>query len=179
MNESRAAIRYAKATLDFAVDKKVADKVNADMRTVADTVASNKELQQMLASPVVKNELKKNALAAIFKGSNEITLGLINTLADNKRVALLQEVAHKYIIQYEKMKGEEVAVVTTAVAIDAALEKKVLAKVAELTGNKVSLENKIDESIVGGFILRVGDLQYDASVANKLNTLKREFTNSL
>ena len=59
------------------------------------------------------------------------------------------------------------------------LETKILAKVSELTGNKVSIENKIDENIIGGFVLRVGDLQYDASIANKLNSLKREFTNSL
>lgn len=179
MSESRAAIRYAKATLDYAVEKKAADKVDADMRKVAETISGNAELQQLLASPVVKNEVKKNSLAAIFKGSNDITLGLINTLADNKRIGLLDEVALKYIIQFEKMKGEEVAVVTTAVPLTAALEKQVLAKVKELTGSKVALENKIDESIVGGFVLRIGDLQYDASVANKLNTLKREFTNSL
>ena len=179
MSESRAAIRYAKATLDYAVEKKAADKVEADMRKVAETISGNAELQQLLASPVVKNEVKKNSLAAIFKGSNDITLGLINTLADNKRIGLLDEVALKYIIQFEKMKGEEVAVVTTAVPLTAALEKQVLAKVKELTGSKVALENKIDESIVGGFVLRIGDLQYDASVANKLSTLKREFTNSL
>ncbi len=179
MNESRAAIRYAKATLDFAVEQKAADKVEADMRTIAATIGENPELQQLLASPVIKNEVKKNTLASIFSGSQEITLGLVNTLAANKRIDLFQEVAYKYIIQYEKMKGEEVAVVTTAVPLTAALEKKILAKVKELTGSKVSLENKIDESIVGGFVLRIGDLQYDASVANKLNTLKREFTNSL
>jgi F-type H+-transporting ATPase subunit delta len=51
--------------------------------------------------------------------------------------------------------------------------------VTKATGNKVTLENKIDESIIGGFVLRVGDTQYDASIANKLNGLKREFTNSL
>ena len=179
MNESRAAIRYAKATLDYAVEKKAADKVDADMRRIAETISENSELQQLLTSPLIKNEVKKSSLSQIFKGSNDITLGLINTLADNKRVELLQEVAFKYIVQYEKMKGEEVAVVTTAVPLTEALEKKVLAKVKKLTGNKVSLDNKIDESIVGGFILRIGDLQYDASVANKLNTLKREFTNSL
>lgn len=179
MNESRAAIRYAKATLDYAVEKKAADKVDADMRKIAETISDNSDLQQLLISPVIKGEVKKNSLTAIFKGSNAITLGLINTLSDNKRIDLLREVAFKYIVQYEKMKGEEVAVVTTAVPLTAALEQKVLAKVKELTGSKVSLENKIDESIVGGFILRIGDLQYDASVANKLNTLKREFTNSL
>ena len=179
MIESRAAIRYAKATLDFAVEKKAADKVEGDMRKIAETIADNKELQQMLGSPVVKNANKKDFLNKIFKGGHQITTGLISTLADNKRIDILQEVAYKYIIQYEKMKGEDVATVTTAVPLSAGLEKQILAKVKELTGNKVSLENKIDESIVGGFILRVGDLQYDASVANKLNTLKREFTNSL
>ena len=179
MIDSRAAVRYAKATLDFAVEKEAAEKVEADMRLIASTLEENKELKQLLSSPIVKGDIKKNSLRAIFKKSQEITLGLINTLADNKRVDILQEVAYKYIILHEKMKGQDVATVTTAVALTAALEKKILSKVQELTGNKVALENKIDESIVGGFILRVGDLQYDASVSNKLNTLKREFTNSL
>jgi F-type H+-transporting ATPase subunit delta len=76
------------------------------------------------------------------------------------------------------MNKTEVATVTTAVPLTKELEAKVLAKIKELTGNDVSLENKIDESIIGGFILRVGDLQYNASIANKLNTLKREFTNN-
>ncbi|MGD1945963.1 MAG: ATP synthase F1 subunit delta [Croceivirga sp.] len=179
MVDSRAAIRYAKATLDFAVEKKAADKVEADMRLIASTLEENQELRALLSSPIMKGEIKKNALQAIFKKDHEITLGLINTLADNKRVDLLQEVAYKYIVLYEKMKGQNVATVTTAVPLTTALEKQILVKVQELTGNKVALENKIDESVVGGFILRVGDLQYDASVANKLNTLKREFTNSL
>lgn len=179
MNESRAAIRYAKATLDFAVEKKAADQVEKDMRSIASIIGENADLQQVLSSPVVKGETKKQSLKEIFKGYHNITLGLIDTLADNKRIELLQEVAYKYIIQFEKMKGEDVAYVTTAVPLTADLEKKVLEQVKKLTGNKVTLENKVDENIVGGFVLRVGDLQYDASVANKLNTLKREFTKSL
>lgn len=179
MNESRAAIRYAKATLDFAIEKKAADAVEKDMRNIASSIADNAELQNLLESPVIKGEVKKSALQEIFKGSNEITLGVIGTLTDNKRIALLQEVALKYIILHEQLKGEDVAFVTTAVPLTAELEKKVLAEVAKLTGNKVTIQNKIDESILGGFVLRVGDLQYDASIANKLNGLKREFTNSL
>lgn len=179
MNEARAAIRYAKATLDFALEKKAADKVEKDMRNIAAVISENPELQKVLSSPVVKVALKKSALNEIFKGSNEITLGLIATLSSNKRIEMLQEVAFKYIVLFEKMKGEDVAFVTSAVPLTAALEKKILAQVTKLTGNKVVIENKVDESIVGGFVLRVGDLQYDASVANKLNGLKREFTNSL
>jgi F-type H+-transporting ATPase subunit delta len=59
------------------------------------------------------------------------------------------------------------------------LEKKILAQVEKITSNKITLENQIDESIIGGFILRIGDLQYNASISNKLNNLKREFTNSI
>jgi len=179
MNEARAAIRYAKATLDFAVEKKAADKVEKDMRNIAAVISENTELQHVLSSPIVNSEVKKKALNEIFKGSNEITLGLIGTLTGNKRIQMLQEVAYKYIILHEKLKGEDVAFVTSAVPLSADLEKKILAQVTKLTGNKVTIENMVDESIVGGFILRVGDLQYDASVANKLNGLKREFTNSL
>ena len=179
MSNSRAAIRYAKATLDFAIEKKAADAVEKDMREISATISENAELQNLLESPVVKGEVKKNSLQQIFKGSNEITKGLIGTLTDNKRIALLQEVALKYIILHEQLKGEDVAYVTTAVPLTDDLEKKVLSEVTKITGNKVTIENRIDESIIGGFVLRVGDLQYDASVANKLNGLKREFTNSL
>jgi len=179
MSESRAAVRYARAVLDFAVEKKSADKVEKDMRLMLATLIENEELQQVLSNPVVKSDVKKSALQNIFKSVNEISKRLLDTLASNKRIAMLGAVAEKYIVLYEKMKGEAVARVTSAVPLTEALEKKILVQVEQLTGNKVTLENKIDESIVGGFILRVGDMQYDASLANKLNTLKREFTNSL
>ena len=179
MNQNRAAIRYAKATLDFAVEKKAADAVEKDMREIAATISESVELQNMLESPIIKSEVKKNSLLEIFKEANEITKGLLQTLISNKRIAMLQEVAYKYIILHEKLKGEEVAYVTTAVPLTSDLEKKILDTVNKATGNKVTLESKIDESIIGGFVLRVGDTQYDASIANKLNGLKREFTNSL
>ena len=100
-------------------------------------------------------------------------------LVDNKRLGMLNEVALKHIILNEQLKGKNVAYVTTAVPLNAAMEKKILKQVATITGDEVTIESKIDESIIGGFILRVGDLQYDASVSNKLNNLKREFSNSL
>jgi F-type H+-transporting ATPase subunit delta len=98
---------------------------------------------------------------------------------ENKRISILNEVALKYIIINEQLKGKDVAYVTTAVPMDATMEKKILKQVTAITGNEVTLENTVDENIIGGFVLRVGDLQYDASIANKLNNLKREFTNNL
>ncbi len=179
MSDSRAALRYAKAILDLAVENKATDALEKDMQAIVGTISGSNELRKMLASPVIKGSAKKEALLAIFKGSHLITEEAISLLVANKRVGMLNEVALKYIILNEKLKGQDVAYVTTAVPLTADLEKKVLVQVAKLTGNKASIENNIDESIIGGFVLRVGDLQYDASIANKLSNLKREFTNSL
>ncbi len=179
MSNSRAAVRYAKAILDLAVDNKSVDAVEKDMRSIASTIAESKELRDLLESPVVNGETKKKALLAVFSGSNSITEGAISNLIANKRISILNEVALKYIILNEQLKGKDVAYVTTAVPLTADLEKKVLAQVTKLTGKEVTLENKIDDSIIGGFVLRVGDLQYDASIANKLSNLQREFTSSL
>lgn len=179
MNESRAALRYAKASLDLAQDNKALDALEKDMRSISQTLTESAELVDFLKSPVIKGAEKKKALSAIFKGVDQITEGLINALTDNKRIDLLQEVASKYLILNEDLKGQGVAFVTTAVPLNADLEKKILDKVVQLTGKKVSLKNTIDTNILGGFVLRVGDLQYDASIASKLNNLKREFTHSL
>jgi F-type H+-transporting ATPase subunit delta len=58
------------------------------------------------------------------------------------------------------------------------IEAKILAKIVSLTGDNANLENEINPNILGGFILRVGDMQYDASISNYLNELKKEFDNS-
>jgi len=179
MSDSRAALRYAKAILDLAVENKATDALEKDMQNIVGTISESSELREMLASPVIKGAAKKEALLAIFIGCDKVTEGTITMLVDNKRVSMLNEVATKYLILNEKLKGKDIAFVTTAVPLTDELEKKILAKVTDLTGNKVTIENKIDESIIGGFVLRVGDLQYDASIANKLSSLKREFTNSL
>ena len=177
MAGTRAAIRYAKAILDLAKDQKATDAVNNDMKLMAATIGDSKDLSNMLQSPVVRSSEKKAVLTDIFKNSNAISTGLIDALISNKRLNLLGTVASEYTILYDRLKETQVAKVTTAIPLTEALEKKVLAKIKELTDSKdVTIENVVDENILGGFILRVGDKQYNASVADKLSKLKREFT---
>lgn len=175
MSGSRAAIRYAKAVLSLATDNTSADAVNSDMKLITNTMAQSEDLRQMLQSPVVKSADKKAVLTLVFKNANVATTNLIDTLISNKRLALLNDVAASYTQRYDQMRGSQVALVTTAIPLTADLRTKVLAKVKELTGKEAEVENIIDESILGGFILRVGDIQYNASIANKLDKLKREF----
>jgi len=173
---ARAAIRYAKAVLSIANDQNSADAVNNDMKLIANTIADNKDLSDMLQSPVVSPSVKKSSLLEIFKGTNALTGNLVDTLIANKRIDIIGTVASKFNELYDASKGVEVASVTTAIPLTDDLKAKVLAKAKELTGKEVAVENIVDEDILGGFILRIGDLQYNASIANQLEKLKREFT---
>ena len=177
---SRAAIRYAKAVLQHANDTNATQQVFEDMNTVHGTIEASKELRNMLKSPIIKGNDKKEALLAIFKDQSETTQGLVKVLVDNKRSDILGGVAKSFISLYNEAKGVKVAQVTTAIVLTGDLEAKVLAKVKELTGSDhVTIENTIDESIIGGFILRVGDLQYNASIANQFGNIKREFSKTI
>lgn len=173
---SRAAVRYAKAVLDLAKDQKAAEAVNDDMLLIAKTIADSKDLNDMLQNPVIRSSVKKSVLTQVFSKSNTITNGLFDTLISNKRLSILADIAVKYNQLFDELKGTEVAQVTTAVPLTKELEAKVQSKVKELIGKEAAIKNIVDESILGGFILRIGDIQYNASVANKLNRLKREFT---
>ena len=174
---SRAAIRYAKAILSLARDQEAMTDIQADMKRISDTIEASGELRMLLQSPLIKNEVKLVSLKEIFKSAHTITQNLFKVLVQNNRIEILAGVAKNYQRLYDELHNIQVAKVTTAIPIDASLGIKVKAKVKELTGNEAVLENIVDESIIGGFILRVGDLQYNASIKNKLTTLRRELSN--
>ena len=172
----RAAVRYAKAILELAKDQKAEDAVFEEMEGIQKTIFESKELKNLLESPLIKTDVKINSLKAVFSKSSNITLGLFNSLSSNKRLSILDDVALSFIALYKQDKGAQQATVKTAIPLTKELETQVLNKVKELTGkSEVSLENIVDPSIIGGFILRVGDLQYNASIANQLANLKRSF----
>lgn len=177
MAGTRAAIRYAKAILDIAHSKGVAAEVNKDMALIASTIGNNAELSTFIQSPTTGVEVKNSAVSEVFSGINGVTTNLFQLLHDNKRFEILSDVATEYNKQFEAMNGMEKALVTTAVPMDAELESKVLAKILTFSNKKVIIENIVDPAIIGGFILRIGDQQYNASIANRLQVLKRELSN--
>ena len=176
MAGTRAAIRYAKAILSLATDNKTAAAVQADMLLIGQAIENNASLADVLKSPVVKLSEKADVLNALFPSVNSESKSLFDILVTNKRVDILSQVATQYGILYDLANNKENAFVTTAIPMTSELEAKVMAKLKTLTTKEVTLSNSVDEDILGSFILRVGDQQYDASVSNQLNTLKRKFT---
>lgn len=172
---SRAAIRYATALLDLAQEQGSVEVVLDDMQSITGTLNQSKDLRNALRSPVINADSKRSVLRAIFSNASKETISMIDILVDNKRAQLLGAVADEYVSLYNQHHNIKRATVTTAVPLTAELEGKVLAKVTELTGGStIQLQNQIDEDIIGGFILRVGDTQYNASISSQLNRLKRE-----
>lgn len=174
---SRAAIRYAKAILEFATDANKAEAVNNDMKSIVNAIAESSELKEFLSNPIVKQDIKKSALLEVFASVEPETKKMFDLLLENKRFEILQSIALEYNNLFDTNNGVQVATVTTAFAITPELEKLVLAKIATFSDKKITIKNIVDASIIGGFILRIGDMQYNASVANKLQELKREFSN--
>jgi len=175
MNQSKIAVRYAKAFFELAQDKNQLDKVKIDIEIIA-TACSQNEVQLLLESPVVKTSKKKSLLAEIFTGKlQELTLSFLLMIAQNKREVHIPMICLDFIEQYRSFKGIKAAKVTTASPIDSALQKQISKVISEVFKTDVELTTDENAELIGGFILRVGDEQIDASVSTKLGKLKREF----
>ena len=174
MSERRAAYRYAKALMDLATEQKKVQEVHDDMRLILDTIEENNNLSDVLQSPILTAEAKKNALQALFSKADALTGEFFNLLSTNKRVGILAKIAEQYIVLYDQLQGQDIASVTTTVPLDKNLESKILKQLKKITGKDVVIENHVDPDLIGGFILRLGDLEYNSSIASKLGNLKRE-----
>ena len=177
MKGSRVAIRYAKALIATAQEQQALDQVAEDMESVYTTLENSQELKAVLASPVISAELKGDTLKSIFGKVSPVVKTFLALVAENNRANHLDGVALKYKQLYQELQGKQEAEVTTAVPLTLALEKVVMEKIKTLTDKKVELVSKVDQDIIGGFILRLGDQQFDASVANQLQSLEHKLSN--
>ncbi len=178
MKGGRASIRYAKALLEFAIESQNETKVIEEILNILSVMDNNPELNAVLNIPVLPSIQKRKIIDDVFPNASKTLISFFDLLSNNSREGILGGIAHKYIELFDKHQGKVVATVTTAVSLTNALEKEVLKKAATLTPLKVELKNILDPSIKGGFILRVGDLQYNASLADRLEALKRELITS-
>lgn len=177
MTGTRAAVRYAKAILDVSNAKGNADVVSTDMKNISDAISQSNELKLFLENPIVKGSSKLAALNEIFASANADTKNLFSVLLQNKRLDILEAIAAQFAVLYDELKGIQVAYVTTATPLAAELETQILAKIKQISDKEVTIVNEVNPDIIGGFIIRLGDMQFNASIANKLSQLKREFNN--
>ena len=112
----------------------------------------------------------------MFPEASEPSKKLFSLLAENNRLAILSETGKKFLELYSYHKGEVNATVISAVSLSIELEKTILEKAKRYSKQKLNIENKIDPSLMGGFILKIGDMQLDCSVSNQLKAIKSTLT---
>jgi F-type H+-transporting ATPase subunit delta len=171
------ATRYAKSLLQLAVEKGQLEKVYADMLFIQSVCEKHKDFVNFLNSPIINTDKKLSVLNEIFKGHvSDISLSFFVILANKRREMYMGDIAKSFIAQYKEHKNILTAVITSAKGIDASVKAKVLELVKQTTKGEVELVEKVDKDLIGGFVLRIGDKQVDASVSRKLNDLRKTFT---
>lgn len=178
MNESIISVRYTKAIFKLAVEKNSLETVKADMEQVYAVMAESEALKSIFQNPVLKPSKKIDIIKQIFEGFHPLSLSFIELLITNRREIYLQDITRNFLDKYRQHKGIEPAVLITAIKAD----NTILAKVDQLLHNglkkEIELSNQVDDKIIGGFILRIGDNQYDASVRSGLDKIKRRLINT-
>lgn len=176
---STVAARYAKSLIDLAQEKGIVEEMYGDMLYFQRTIAENRALGVLLKNPIVRNAKKWNIINAVFGGRlNAMTMSFFQIVAQKGRDNILEAIANAFCEQYDSLKGVERATVITTVPLTDELRTQLKAKVQTLTGGKsVELEEKQDSKLIGGYVLRVGDQQIDASLRSQLDDLRLKFLN--
>jgi F-type H+-transporting ATPase subunit delta len=180
MAELKIARRYAKSLLGLAQERNIADKVFADMELVHATCEASREFVLLLRNPIVQGDKKEAVINALFGGKlDALTSAFVNIIIRKGRESILDGMAAEYIRIYKDNRGIVIANVTTAVKMDDSIRQQVMSLVKAAKGDKIELVETVDPSLIGGFVLRVGDQQYDTSISRKLKQLKNEFDDNL
>jgi len=174
------ASRYAKSLIDLAVETKQLEEVANDMRLIKKVCKENREFVILLESPVVKTDKKMAIFKSVFGGKISVTTStFLDLIARKRREGYIDDIAYAFDEQYKLYKNITTAVVTTAVALDAATKGKIVDIVKKNATGEVQLIEKIDKTLIGGFILTVNDKQVDTSIKRKLNDLRKNFSTNL
>lgn len=176
MKSSQSSIRYAQALLDLATEHSSVDAVASNMETLIAVSKESRDLEMLLSSPVIRGEKKLAVLNEVFGNFEKVSGMFMQLIVKNGRESLLPEIAEAFIALVKKSKGIVPVTITSAVKLDEAVKKDILAKIQPAIDGKPEVTEIIDPALIGGFTVRMGDIQIDASVASKLGQLKQRLT---
>jgi len=178
MSVFKVASRYAKSLIDLSNEHQNLDVVKADMDGIVAVFKANTELQAVLNNPIINTDRKIAILKSLFEGkvAKEI-IGFFTIVVNKGRAKIVYPIALEFIRQYNEIKGIVKAEVTSASPLTEANLQALKSQIAQEINAEVIISNKVDKALIGGFVVKVGDRQLDASIQGKLNKLERHFQN--
>lgn len=170
------ANRYANALMEFAIEKELLEKVSADVDLIYNTLKASRELQVLLTSPVLKQDKKLGILEDIF--SNKISgevLTFLHFIIKKNREDVLFQMMKQYLELRDQKLGIINAEVTSSLELIDEHKEKLRMKLEDYTRKKVKISFSLDNKLIGGFVVRIGDTVLDASIKHQLELLKEQF----
>lgn len=181
MSVAKLAGRYAKSLIDLAQEQGKLETILGDIQAFK-AANDNRDMYMMLKSPIINPTKKRSIIEAIFGESfDEMTMAFTNIVLTKGREEYLPEICEEFINQYKSLKN----IISATVVSATPLKEETLGKIKDkirtemAQGGTVEIETRIDASLLGGFVIEIGDSLYDASVATRLNKLRKEFTGNV
>ena len=176
MIEIKLGDRYANSILVLAQERGQVERVREDFQIIQRVCRSNPDFVNMLESPLIKSDKKQSILDLIFKDQFcDITSNLIEIIVRKKREAHLDDIANRYLFQYDKLHNITRGELRSAYPMTETQVAAVKQLVEREMNTSFEIVQVIDDSLIGGFVLNIGDKQYDASISARLRALKFEF----
>jgi F-type H+-transporting ATPase subunit delta len=174
MNESQISVRYARALFQSASEKQILDMVNKDMELLSG-ICALENFRYLLMLPSLQPSRKSKLVETVLKAhATDISLAMINLVIQNKREVYLPAIARNFRELYRRARGIRTASLVTAQSVDDAAIEKVRKLITRAYDSGIELSSSIDQDLIGGFILTIEDMQYDASVATSLKKMKKQ-----
>lgn len=175
MHESRVASRYAKSLIDLSKEQNILEDVNRDMNLFLNICKGTPQLVRVMKNPIINHDKKLAILREMLQNKvHRITFAMFDIIGRKHREGYLYEISKEFVRQYKEMKGIHSAEIITTQPITDEQRSRFTQMVAN-NGQQVELKETVDEKIIGGFILKMGDRQIDESVKSKLLKLKSNF----
>lgn len=178
MNQSKITVRYAKALFELAREKKVTEAVKKDMAYIQIIAKSVEDFQFLIESPIIKSSKKQEIFRLMFgKSVEKITLDFLFLILKNRREVYISDIARNFLDLARRDLGIKSASFVSAIEINAKSLEEIKRVAEKLFNTKIEIALDVKPEILGGFVLRVEDQQFDASIATKLNYIRRHLVN--
>ena len=173
MSEEQVARVYAQALFDAASQAKVVEPVRRELGDFVAALAASAPLRKVLADPQVETSAKTRVLAEVTRGGQPLLTNTLQLMLERGRFAAVPELRTAYDALAIVEEGVVEVEVVSAAELPPETEKKIAARVQEATGRRVELARRVDPSILGGLVLRIGDVIVDGSVQARIRQLRR------
>jgi len=166
--------RYASALFELADESNVLDRVAEDLSVVVRLIEANNDLDRLLRSPIIPRIEQGAAMEAILEkaGASELTRKFVGLTSSNRRLFVLREIIRDYLLILSNRRGEVIAEVTSAEPLSDQQTSEILKVFKAALGEKVNLTTRLDASILGGLVVKIGSRMIDSSLKNKLQKLR-------